>query len=113
MIEYLRTGRPDVSYREIFVRHRAPVGILKPTAIGEAFQRWSRRSDLGIPCQGPHCLRHSLAVHLLRQGVSLKTIGDLLGHRDAESTCVYLRLNVDDLREVALPLPGSVKEVAS
>jgi hypothetical protein len=43
----------------------------------------------------------------LRQGVSLKNIGDLLGHRSTESTCVYLRLNVDDLREVALPLPAS------
>jgi site-specific recombinase XerD len=44
-------------------------------------------------------------VHLLRQGTSLKTIGDLLGHRTAESTCVYLRLAVEDLRGVALALP--------
>ena len=44
-------------------------------------------------------------MHLLRQGSSLKAIGDILGHRDAESTCIYLRLAVDDLREVALPIP--------
>jgi hypothetical protein len=37
------------------------------------------------------------------QGASLKAIGDLLGHRSAESTGVYLRLDVDDLRDVALP----------
>ncbi len=56
-------------------------------------------------------------LHLLRSGLSLKTIGDLLGHRTLESTCVYLRLAIDDLRDVALPLPAaadrSAPEVAS
>ena len=112
LLEYLRQGRPQAEYREVFLRHRAPKGVLKATAVGEAFQAWSRRSELSIPFQGPHCLRHSYAVHLLRQGASMKTIGDLLGHRSAESTCVYLRLDVEDLREVALNLPsGEAGEV--
>lgn len=102
---YLRHGRPNLAYREIFLRCRAPAGVIKPTAVTEAFQRWSRRSGLNIAFQGPHCLRHSYAVHLLRQGVPLKTIGDVLGHRSAEATCVYLRLSTDDLRDVALSLP--------
>ena len=93
------------------------MGLLKPTAVTEAFQGWSKRSGLQIPFQGVHCLRHSYAVYLLRSGISLKTIGDLLGHRTLESTCVYLRLAVEDLRDVALDLPaavaGSVTGVAS
>lgn len=105
LLAYLRHGRPPLPARQIFLRHRAPAGVLKPTAVTEAFQAWTRRSGLKIPFQGPHCLRHSYAVHLLRQGTSLKTIGDLLGHRSAESTCVYLRLAVEDLRDVALNLP--------
>ena len=105
LLAYLRHGRPPVPFRQVFVRHRAPAGVLKPTAVTEAFQAWSRRSDLKIPFQGPHCLRHSYAVHLLREGASVKTIGDLLGHRSTESTCVYLRLAVEDLRDVALSLP--------
>jgi integrase/recombinase XerD len=107
LVTYLRHGRPSLPYREVFLRYRAPAGLLKPTAVTEAFQRWARRSGLNIPYQGPHCLRHSYAVHLLRQGVPLKTIGDLLGHRNAESSCVYLRLAVEDLRDVALCLPSS------
>ena len=35
----------------------------------------------------------------------LQRARDLLGHRTAESTSVYLRLATDDLRRVALPLP--------
>ncbi len=106
LVDYLRRARPTLPYPEVFLRGRAPAGLLRPTAVTEAFQAWARRSGLTIPFQGPHCLRHSYAVHLLRQGVPLKTIGDLLGHRSAESTCVYIRLAVEDLRDVALCLPA-------
>lgn len=106
ILDYLRHARPDdLACRELFLRVRAPAGPLAATAVTEAFQGWTRRGQHPISYQGPHCLRHSLAVHLLRQGTPLKAIGDLLGHRSIESTCVYLRLNVEDLRDVALDLP--------
>lgn len=113
LLRYLRQARPLLPYREVFLRARAPYGTLKPTAVGDAFEAWSRRSGLEIPFRGVHCLRHSYAVRLLRRGVSLKTIGDILGHRGTESTCVYLRLATEDLREVALSLPSdaSISEV--
>lgn len=47
-------------------------------------------------------------MYLPRQGTSIKTIGDLLGHRSPESTGIYLRLQIQDLRDVALPLPLTV-----
>jgi len=109
LVDYLRHARPDLPYREVFLRVRAPAGRLKPTAVTEAFQAWTRRGALSIPYQGPHCLRHSVAVHLLRQGAPLKAIGDLLGHRSIESTCVYLRLHVEDLRDAALELPRETR----
>ena len=104
LFKYLER-RPKLPYRELFLRIRAPHGPLKPTAVTEVFQCWVRRSGLDIPFRGPHCIRHSYAVHLLRQGTSVKAIGDLLGHRNAESTCVYPRLALEDLRSVALPVP--------
>lgn len=105
LVGYLRNARPALPERQVFLRMRAPDGALKATAIGDAFERWRERSGLAIAPQGPHCLRHAYAVHLLRCGTPLKTIGDLLGHRCAESTCVYLRLAVEDLREVPLEVP--------
>lgn len=110
LVEYLRHGRPQLPHREVFLRARAPHGVLKPTAVTDAFQGWSKRSRLGIRFQGPHCLRHSYAVHLLRSGVSMKAIGDILGHRSSDATCVYLRLALEDLREVALSLPSALEE---
>ena len=105
LIRYLKEARPTLAYRQLFLRVRAPLGALKSTAVTEAFQLRARLSGLDIPYHGPHCLRHSYATHLLRQGASVKAIGDLLGHRDAESTCVYLRLATEELRTVALPVP--------
>ncbi len=103
ILDYLRYGRPSVPYREIFVRHRAPMGTL--TFVKDILQRRVKNSGLSVPIQGAHSIRHSYAVHLLRRGISLKTIGDLLGHRNFSSTGIYIRLNIDDLRTVPLSFP--------
>ena len=92
LVKHLKRTPPPAPYRRVFLRMRAPIGVLKPTAVTEAFQALVRNSGLDIPFQGPHCLRHSYAVHLLKYGTPLKTIGDILGHRTAESTSMYLRL---------------------
>jgi integrase/recombinase XerD len=106
LVKHLKRTPPPPPSRSVFMRMRAPLGLLKPTAVTEVFQALVRKSGLSIPFQGPHCLRHSYAVHLLKSGTPLKTIGDILGHRTAESTSTYLRLATGDLREVALAVPG-------
>lgn len=105
LLDYLRHGRPASTHRRLFLRVESPIGPLGRGAIGDAFRAWARRAGIAPTRGGPHSLRHSLALHLLRQGAALKTVGDLLGHRNAEATGVYLRLDIDDLRDVALPLP--------
>ena len=58
LVKHLKRTPPPTPYRRIFLRMRAPMGILKPTAVTEAFQALIRKSGLSIPYQGPHCLRH-------------------------------------------------------
>jgi integrase/recombinase XerD len=111
LVKHLKRTPPPPPYRRIFLRMRAPIGVLKRTAVGHAFQTAVRKSGLRIPFQGPHCIRHSLATHLLKNGTPLKTIGDILGHRSAASTSAYLRLATGDLREVSLPVPGRDRHV--
>ena len=109
LLDYLRQARPDTELRQLFLRLRVPGGPILPGTVTDVFQAWAAHAGVRLPhLAGPHCLRHSVAMHLLRHGSPLKTIGDLLGHRSAESTCVYLRLNIDDLRDVALPLPKPI-----
>jgi integrase/recombinase XerD len=46
-----------------------------------------------------------VATRLLREGVSLSAIGVLLRHASIETTTLYAKVDVDLLREVALPWP--------
>ena len=103
LVDYLRNSRWQTAHRAVFLRVRRPVAPLSPGGILNAFYSWQRRGD--FPAGGAHCLRHSLAMHLLRRNTSVKTIGDLLGHRSLASTGAYLRLHADDLRAAALELP--------
>jgi integrase/recombinase XerD len=106
LVKHLKRTPPPAPYRRIFLRMRAPIGVLKRTVIRGVFSRLVRNSGVRIPFQGAHCLRHSLAVHLLKSGTTLKIIGGVLGHRSAVSTSTYLRLATGGLREVSLPVPG-------
>src|SRR5260370_28863724 len=65
MVKHLRRTPPPAPYRRVFLRMRAPIGVLKPTAVTEAFQALARKSGFNIPYQRPHCLRPSYAPHLL------------------------------------------------
>ncbi len=110
LVRHLKRTPPPPPHRRIFLRTRAPIGSLDRGAVSEALDSWARKSGLSIPFHGAHCLRHSLAVHLLKNGTSLKTIGDILGHRCADSTSTYLRLATEDLRGVALPVPVTERQ---
>lgn len=106
VVKHLKRTPPPHPHRRLFLRMRAPMGVLQPSAVAEVFQSAVRQSGLNVPLTGAHCLRHSLAVHLLKTGTPLKTIGDILGHRTAQSTSTYLRLATGDLRQVSLPVPS-------
>ena len=106
--KHLKKTPPPPPHRRIFLRMRAPIGALKRHAVSGAFHSLVRKSGLSISFRGPHCLRHSLATQLLKNGTSLKAIGDILGHCSATSTSTYLRLATSDLREVPLPVPGGL-----
>jgi site-specific recombinase XerD len=106
LIRYLRESRPQTKQRHLFLKLLAPSGPLSPYGFHNALRRCIRLSGLELKPGGSHMLRHSLATHLLHQGVGVKTIGDTLGHRAIQSTSTYLRLGVEELRDVALPMPA-------
>jgi integrase/recombinase XerD len=102
---YLREARPRSQLPHLFLRACCPQGPISASEVGTIFASRVKRSGLPINTTAPYCLRHSFAMRLLERGVQLKMIGDLLGHRSPRSTCVYLRLDVEALRCVGLPLP--------
>ncbi|WP_323073867.1 tyrosine-type recombinase/integrase [Mycetohabitans endofungorum] len=89
----------------MFLRARSPAGPLTHYGVVDIFCKRARLSGLPITNSSSYALRHAFAMRLLDRGVGTKAIGDILGHRSLESTCVYLRLDIDMLRSVALQVP--------
>jgi integrase/recombinase XerD len=108
LLDYLRQGRPATAAREVFIHMKAPYTAF---ARGSSLYPIVRKRLAAAGAEpdgkkGPHTFRHARAASLLRASVSTKAIGDLLGHRSAASTAPYLKLATEDLRAVALELPG-------
>jgi len=91
----------------LFPTARSPIGAMTNWGVCDIFTKRARESGLPLDGVSSYALRHSFAMRLLGQGVGVKMIGDLLGHHSFESTCVYLRIETDMLRTVALPVPST------
>jgi integrase/recombinase XerD len=103
LIGYLKR-RPASVHRQVFLKVLAPEGPLSQPSITWLARKYLQRAGIQCSHLGAHTLRHSYALRLLRQGFPLKTIGDALGHRHPQSTFIYAKAAVDDLREVCLDL---------
>jgi site-specific recombinase XerD len=97
---YIDTARPKATHPEIFLGILAPHGPLSSGAMSALVR--SRFMALGIQAlhRGPHALRHACAARLLADGLTMKEIGDHLGHRTTRATGTYAKVDISALREV-------------
>lgn len=109
IVSYLKEGRPTSACRRVFLCSRAPFdGLKNGCDVGMIVRRATRRAGMELEHAGAHQLRHALAVDMLRQGLSLTEIGQMLRHGSPEATRRYAKVDLDALREVALPWPGEL-----
>ena len=101
ILRYLRELRPRRPGRALFFTLNAPIRPLSRGGISHVVR--SRLDRLGITGKrrGAHALRHAAAQHLLDHGLSMKEVGDYLGHRSVSATSAYAKVRLDALREVA------------
>jgi integrase/recombinase XerD len=107
LVNYLRHGRPiHARTRHLFVRMMVPHRPLSSAAaVRHRLVEHARAAGVSAPYLGSHVLRHTHAARQMELGTSPKLIGDILGHRDPESTSTYLRVATEGLRRMALPVP--------
>jgi site-specific recombinase XerD len=80
-----------------------PVDPLTARQLNRAVHAAAEAEQIGKRVS-PHTLRHSFATHLLEQKVDIRVIQVLLGHRQLETTALYVQVATDLLREVISPL---------
>jgi len=101
ILRYLCEVRPPCGHRALFLTLGAPLRPLSAPSITPIAHAHLSRLGLTLSPRGAHCLRHACASHLLASGFSLKQIGDHLGHRNANSTLSYTKVDLIGLRQVA------------
>lgn len=106
IIDYLKNGRPKVESPYVFLRHLAP---LEPFSdedrLHQIIAKYMRLAKIPISPKtkrGMHSLRHTLASRLLNENTPLPVISDILGHISSDSTAVYLKVDIDRLRECSI-----------
>jgi site-specific recombinase XerD len=99
--KYIREERPKTENQTIFLTVLAPITPLTAVGFANLVRRRLAKAGIRVTRQGPHCLRHANASHLVQEGFSLKEIGDMLGHRSPRSTRTYAKRERRRRREVA------------
>jgi len=109
--DYLERGRPPCSTRRVFVHCKAPYAGFgsSPNQARGVVRRALARAGLNPRHRGAHLLRHSLATNLLRGGASLTQIGQVLRHKQTQTTEIYAKVDLNALRALTQPWPGGAQ----
>lgn len=99
--DYLIEARPKLaraaSVRNLFItKNGLPLDFKLVITI---VRRHLKRAGIDKPVR-PHKLRHACATHMLRGGADIRSIQKLLGHASLQSTQIYTRVEIGDLKEV-------------
>ena len=102
IIQYLeKVRRRPSAYREVFLTLRPPFQPISTTGLYHVASHRLKALGVRTAHHGPHCLRHACAARLVADGLTLKEIGDHLGHRSTSATRTYAKVDLRALREVA------------
>jgi site-specific recombinase XerD len=102
IVDYLKNGRPEKADRHVFYRAMAPWDPMTGGAISTRASHYLHKAGIAVPRSGSHTLRHTCVQRLIDAHFPLKTIGDYVGHASPESTAIYSKVSVENLREVAI-----------
>ena len=108
IIDYIRNGRPNIDSPYIFLTHIPPFKkYADENHLHSTVEKYLSLTDIQNQTKkkrGMHSLRHSLANRLQENRETLHTISSALGHNSPDSASVYIKTDIELLRECSLSL---------
>jgi integrase len=89
---YLRLERPTTSTNALFVSLKGPARGARMTPAGLRSLFRHHRRTTGVKIANPHRFRHTFASDMVRAGVSLPALMQLMGHAQIQTTLVYMQV---------------------
>jgi integrase len=94
---YLRVERPDPCSAALFVVLKGPARGQRMTPAGLRSLFRHHRRTTGVELANPHQFRHTFASDMVRAGISLPALMQLMGHADIETTMHYVKVSPQDV----------------
>lgn len=95
--EYLKTVRKNDDRQFVFL---STYNRMKYMRLRNTFERYMKKCDLKGKGYTMHSIRHATGTHLLSNGASVRYVQELLGHEDLNTTQLYTRPTVDNIKAV-------------
>lgn len=108
IIEHIKYGRPTSADKHVFLRMETPFGEITPASLHGIVSKGLRNANIPLlpgKRHGPHALRASLASAMLDQHTPLPVISEALTHANSDTTRIYLKIDLQHLREYSLEVP--------
>ena len=104
IIAYLKDGRPECGEPYVFLRTQKPFTKLSFRSLHGIVTGYLRKANIAADGRrrGPRALRSSLASRMLEAGAALPVISEALAHSNSDTTRIYLKIGIEQLRRCAL-----------
>lgn len=105
LLDYLKNARNESKSENIFLSKNGT--LLSSGAIYNIANKYFKKANISTihKHSGPHAFRHSLATSLLEEKNGIRVISSILGHDNLETTKVYAKVQMNELKKMSLEVP--------
>ena len=110
LIDYLKNERPESNCEYFFLTPKS-LKQYKACTVHKIVSSYFIKGNIDISKRhhGPHALRHSLANNLLSSNAPMHVIQSILGHKNLNTTQIYLNIDIESLKKFALEVPNHAR----
>ncbi len=105
IVKYLNERKDH--YKPLFIHHKGKIEVtadgnkmrLTPRSVQRLIKKYAHKMKLPVDVT-PHVMRHSFATDLLNAGADIRSVQEMLGHKNISTTQIYTHVTNKQLRDV-------------